>query len=131
MKNYFIGFFRLINPEALIWITGLIILALINVEGSSHFTVCPFNNLGIDFCPGCGLGKSIHYLLNMKIDQSLNAHPLGIFAFAVLSRRIFQLFKESIIKQKTNYKTKTEHNYDQSFTVNALSLRNCTIFRGW
>lgn len=119
MKNYFIGFFRLIHPEALIWITGLIVLALINVEGSSHFTVCPFNNLGIDFCPGCGIGKSIHYLLNMKIEQSLNAHPLGIFAFAVLSRRIFQLIKESIIKQKTYYQTKTEHNYDQSFTVNA------------
>jgi hypothetical protein len=119
MKNYFIGFFRLINPEALIWTTGLIILALINVEGSSHFTVCPFNNLGTDFCPGCGLGKSIHYLLNMKIDQSLSAHPLGIFAFAVLSRRIYQLLKVSISNQKIYHQTKTEHNYDQSFTVNA------------
>ena len=119
MKNYFIGFFRLFHPEALIWTAGLLILAFIKVEGSSHFTVCPFNNLGIDFCPGCGLGKSIHYLLNMKIEQSLNAHPLGIIAFAILIKRIFTLVKGSITNNKNFFLTKTEYYYDQSFTINA------------
>lgn len=109
----------MIHPEAFIWISGILILAFINVEGSSHFTVCPFNNLGIDFCPGCGLGKSIHYLLNMKIEHSLNAHPLGIFASAVLIKRIYQLIKASVINNKQIFLNKTEYNYDQSFTINA------------
>lgn len=119
MKNYFIGFFRLFHPEALVWITGLIILAFIKVDSSSHFTICPFNNLGIEYCPGCGLGKSIHFLLNMNIEQSLKAHPLGLFAFAVLIKRIYQLIRCSFTNNKNFYYKKTEYNYDQSFTINA------------
>lgn len=119
MKNYFIRFFKLFNPEAFIWISGLIVLAIINADSSSHFTICPFKNIGIDFCPGCGLGKSIHYLLHLKIEQSLSAHPLGIFAFAVLMHRIYELIKDSFINQKTTFSTKMEYKYDQSFTTNA------------
>jgi len=119
MKNYFTKFFKFVHPEAFIWITGLIILACINTDGSAHFTVCPFNNLGIEFCPGCGLGRSVHYFLHIQIEQSLHTHPLGIFAFAVLVRRIIDLLKDSLTNQKTFFKTKTEYNYDQSFTINA------------
>jgi hypothetical protein len=119
MKNYFIRFFRRVNPEAVIWLSGLLILALINVDGTSHLTICPFKNLGIDFCPGCGLGKSIHYLLHLEINQSLNAHPLGIFTFAVLARRIYGLIKSSVNNKKTNLSTNMEYKYDQSFTINA------------
>ncbi len=85
----------MVNPEALIWISGILVLALIDVNGSSHFSVCPFKNIGIDFCPGCGLGKSIHYLLSLEIEKSLNTHPLGLFAFTVLVRRIYVLTKSS------------------------------------
>ena len=119
MKNFFGRFFKIFNPEALIWISGLIILAFIKADSSTHFTICPFKNLGIDFCPGCGLGKSIHYLMNLRIQESLNAHPLGIFSFAVLVRRIYELVKVSIINQKTIFSLKTEYKYDQSFTTNA------------
>jgi len=107
-----------LSPEAIIWISGLIILAAINIDNSSHFTICPFRNLGIDFCPGCGLGKSVHYLLHFKIEQSLNAHPLGIFAFAVLVRRIYELTKSSYLNIKIQF-TNQEKLYDQSFTINA------------
>ena len=119
MKNLFERFFKIYNPEALIWISGLIILAFIKADSSPHFTICPFKNLGIDFCPGCGLGKSIHYLLNLKIQESLNTHPLGILAFAVLVRRIYDLVKLSIINYKLILPIKTEYKYDQSFTTNA------------
>ncbi|HKB85793.1 MAG TPA: DUF2752 domain-containing protein [Ignavibacteriaceae bacterium] len=119
MKNYFLRFFRIVNPEALIWISGILLLAFINVGNSSHFTVCPFRNLGIDFCPGCGLGKSIHYFLHLQIEQSLNAHPLGIVAFAVLVRRIYELLRNSFNNQKTFFSPKMEYKYDQSFTTNA------------
>ncbi len=119
MKNYFIRFFRVTNPEAFIWISGILVLAFINVDGSSHFSVCPFKNIGLDFCPGCGLGKSIHYLLSLEIDKSLNAHPLGLFAFAVLLRRIYELLKVPLINSKKLFTTKMEYKYDQSFTTNA------------
>ena len=111
--------FNLINPEALIWISGILVLAFINIDGSSHFSVCPFKNIGIDFCPGCGLGKSIHYLLSFEIDKSLNAHPLGIFAFFVLIRRIYVLLKAPLSNSINLFRTKTEYKYDQSFTTNA------------
>ncbi len=119
MKNYLIRIFSIINPEALIWISGILVLAFLNVDGSSHFSVCPFKNIGIDFCPGCGLGKSIHYLLSFEIEKSLNAHPLGLFAFAVLIRRIYVLLKFTLSNSKKLFTIKTEYKYDQSFTTNA------------
>ena len=119
MKNHFKKLFHFVNPEAAIWICGLIFLAFINTDSSSHFTICPLKNIGIDFCPGCGLGKSIHYLLHLQIENSLNAHPLGIFAFAVLLRRISELIRNTIAYNKKLFLTTREHRYDQSFTVNA------------
>ena len=118
MKNYIIRFFKVINPEALVWISGILALAFINVDSSSHFSVCPFKSIGIDFCPGCGLGKSIHYLLSFEIEKSLNAHPLGLFAFTVLVRRIYDLLAVPLINSKL-FTTKMEYPYDQSFTTDA------------
>jgi hypothetical protein len=119
MKSYFKKFFSIISQEGLIWLSGLIFLALIKVDSSSHFTFCPFKNIGIDFCPGCGLGKSIHYLLHLQIEQSLNAHPLGLFAFAILVHRIYDLLSSSLSSLKIYFSTNREKKYDQSFTTNA------------
>jgi hypothetical protein len=76
--------------EAIVWIGGLIVVALSD-PGVSHFIICPLNNLGFDFCPGCGLGRSIGLLFRGELRESFAAHPLGIFAVIVLSYRIFQL----------------------------------------
>ena len=84
--------------EGLFWISALFLLAVINVDSNSHFTICPFKNLGFDFCPGCGLGKSIHYLLHLEILKSFNAHPLGLFALAVLLHRIYILSSGALKK---------------------------------
>ena len=80
---------RIINIEALIWISALVYLYFINAN--SHFSFCIFKNLGIDFCPGCGLGRSIHYLMHFEVAKSISVHPLGIFALPVLLHRIFVL----------------------------------------
>jgi hypothetical protein len=80
---------KILNLEALIWILGLVYLFF--VDTNSHYSFCIFKNLGIDFCPGCGLGRSIHYLMHFEIVKSVNTHPLGIFAFVVLVNRIFIL----------------------------------------
>lgn len=83
---------RRIPFEAVIWLAALIVLTCY-VPTENHFTLCPLSNLGFDFCPGCGLGHSISLLLHGKIRESFDAHPLGIFAFIVLSFRILQLSK--------------------------------------
>jgi Protein of unknown function (DUF2752) len=81
--------------EGYIWMAALIFLTFINAD-STHFTFCPFHNLGIDFCPGCGLGRSIHYLLHFEFIKSFHAHPLGGFALIIILHRIFTLIKNSI-----------------------------------
>ncbi len=84
---------KIIGVEALIWMAALIFLALTAPVETAHFTICPFSALGIDFCPGCGLGRSVSYVLHGEITNSLSAHPLGIFALIVLFTRIISLIK--------------------------------------
>jgi hypothetical protein len=92
-------FIRNIPFEGLIWISALLLIAVINVDSHSHFTICPLKNLGLDFCPGCGLGRSIHYLFHMEFLKSFNAHPLGVFALVILLYRIY-ILSSGVLKKK-------------------------------
>jgi len=76
--------------EAVTWTLALITLAVYS-PSENHITLCPLANLGFDFCPGCGLGRSIAFLFHGDIRHSFEAHPLGIFAVIVLSFRIVKL----------------------------------------
>lgn len=91
-------FFRNANPEIFIWLFALILFALLPVNTSSHFTICPADNLGIDWCPGCGLGKSISLFFRGDIVHSFSVHPLGIPAVIILSGRVITLLKDSITR---------------------------------
>jgi len=86
---------KLIGLEATIWIFGLVYLVFINDPQSIHFTICPLANLGIDFCPGCGLGNSISYLFQGEMSASIHAHPLGIFALIIITMRIITIIKNN------------------------------------
>jgi hypothetical protein len=79
--------------EALVWVTGLLILALYNPLQGEHMSMCVFNNIGFKFCPGCGLGRSISYFLHGDIMMSFSTHPAGIPAVAIL---VFRIYKSSI-----------------------------------
>jgi hypothetical protein len=83
-----------INIEVLVFSGGLLFLALIN-PSQDHFSVCLFNLAGLDFCPGCGLGRSVSYLLHLNIHESLKTHILGIPAFIIILYRIVYLIKNS------------------------------------
>jgi hypothetical protein len=61
---------RRINLEALVWIVGLLFLALTRPDSGSHGDVA----------------------------RSLQTHPLGIFATVVLVSRIFSLLKDALVK---------------------------------
>ncbi|MGE0770863.1 MAG: DUF2752 domain-containing protein [Cyclobacteriaceae bacterium] len=76
--------------EALVWIAGLGALAIYQ-PGDSHISFCPLANLGFDFCPGCGLGRSVSYGLHGQLVQSWNTHPLGMVAIGVLTYRSFAI----------------------------------------
>ncbi|MTI25174.1 DUF2752 domain-containing protein [Fulvivirga kasyanovii] len=84
------------SPEGIIWLTALIALALLPTESSTHFTLCPLSNLGLDFCPGCGLGRSISLAFQGELTASFATHPLGLFAIIILSYRIITLSFYSI-----------------------------------
>jgi hypothetical protein len=88
-----IRFIKRLPLEAMIWVCGLLALVMYT-PSDGHLTICPFYHLGFDFCPGCGLGRSIAYFFHGEIMDSLKTHPLGIFAVIVLSFRIIQLSKD-------------------------------------
>jgi hypothetical protein len=88
--------------EAIFWLIAFISLAYVNPSEENHFTICPLALAGLDWCPGCGLGRSIAYLFDGQIQNSLDVHPLGIFAVIVISYRIVQLIKFYIKTHGTN-----------------------------
>ncbi|KAB2908356.1 MAG: DUF2752 domain-containing protein [Ignavibacteriales bacterium] len=93
-------FFRSSLFEALIWIGALIYLALYNPVQEASFSFCVLDNLGFEHCPGCGLGRSVSFLLHGDFQASWEAHKLGIFALIVLLFRSGQLIYQHINNQK-------------------------------
>jgi hypothetical protein len=94
IKGAFLEFWH--RKEAVIWIIALVALAFTNPT-NHHYTLCPFHNLGWDFCPGCGIGRSISYLFHLQFERSFLAHPMGIPAVVILVYRIIRvLIKPSI-----------------------------------
>ncbi len=78
--------------EAFLWLGIIVALFIYNPSMDKHMSLCVFNRLGLEFCPGCGLGRSISYLLDGDLRHSLAMHPLGIPAFLILSSRMINLF---------------------------------------
>ena len=85
-------YWKKIPLELMAWIAGLVILMSIH-PAEAHFSICPLAWIGLDFCPGCGLGKSVGYLFRGEVVESFKAHPLGMPAVAILIHRIYQLIK--------------------------------------
>jgi len=99
----------LVSFELLIWVAALILLAMNSVpevDAADHFSLCPLANLGFDWCPGCGLGRSLSHLLHGEVEQSLQMHWFGIPALMVLLYRIFSLSKQELVKRNLIRKEK-------------------------
>ena len=92
-SQLFRKFISSLGFETVVWIGGLFLLAVINNPADVHFTFCPFANLGLDICPGCGLGNSISYLFQGEFRSSFYSHPLGFLAVIILLTRIIHLLK--------------------------------------
>lgn len=99
-------FFRFSNRfpfEIFTWVAALVALKIYTSDSDAHFTVCPLQRAGFDFCPGCGLGRSMAYALDGHFLAAWHVHPLGIFAVIVLLYRVIQL--------TLNYKNLYGQNY--------------------
>lgn len=92
------------NFEGFLWLLALLLLAFMS-PGLDEPSLCAFRWLGIESCPGCGLGHSISAAFHGQIAASFDFHPLGIFAIFILSIRSFTVFKDYFHyqKQKTQY----------------------------
>lgn len=87
--------------ELCFWVVAIVLLASANPT-QHHFMVCPIANLGFNWCPGCGLGRSIMAIFNGDINESLKQHWLGIPALLIILHRIYQLLKQLL--NKKNFK---------------------------
>lgn len=94
--------------EAIIWITAIIALALMSPVDKCY-SLCLFHHLGIDWCPGCGLGHSIAWLFRGEIINSFNAHPLGIPALIVITLRIINIIRKNKQYNYYSYKKSIQH----------------------
>ncbi len=86
--------------ELFFWVVALLGVWAIDLgSDASHFSLCPIDQLGLKWCPGCGLGRSMKLFLTGAIDASLAMHPLGGFALLVVVLRITELIR-NLIKWK-------------------------------
>lgn len=96
MKKSFLNIYNFLAQiplEAFMWAAALVYLFFIDPYKTQHYSLCLFNNLGIDFCPGCGMGRSIAMLYHGDFIHSFQMHPLGLFALVIILARIYKLFK--------------------------------------
>ena len=92
------------NLELFFWVAAMVLLFFME-PSAGHFTLCPIKNLGFSFCPGCGIGHSIHYALHFNFSESFAHHPLGIFAIIIIFSRIIKLFSNLLNLKQYGYKT--------------------------
>ncbi|HQV77593.1 MAG TPA: DUF2752 domain-containing protein [Chitinophagales bacterium] len=78
--------------ELLFLSTSIIYLFFINPY-EKHVSICLFKLIGWEQCIGCGLGKSISFLLHGNIQASLQNHLLGTFVLLMFVYRMYQLIK--------------------------------------
>lgn len=77
--------------EWLAFAGALILMA--SIDPYSYKTSwCLFDLVGIEFCPGEGLGHSIAFLFRGEFTSSLNANLMGPFAVVILTGRILSIW---------------------------------------
>lgn len=89
------SFITRLPREAVIWTLGLVGLAVLGPTLEGHLTFCIPSWLGMDFCWGCGLGRSIGHAARGEFATSWEAHPLGMVTIGVLAGRIISLVYRS------------------------------------
>lgn len=93
-------YYFFLHFEWLALASGLLMMALMDPANSSN-SLCPLDRLGFEFCPGEGLGRSIAYGFRGNLQASLQSHPAGLAAIAIILGRIFTVFRRNRHLNKT------------------------------
>jgi hypothetical protein len=96
IKAFYLKYF-----ELTFWVAALVALGFSDPSLASHYTLCPLKLMGITWCPGCGLGHAIAFLLHGDIRDSFHAHWFGVPALATILYRIYDLLKQRITGRTT------------------------------
>jgi hypothetical protein len=91
------------NFELIFWIAALIALGVSNPAAGPQYSLCPFKAIGITWCPGCGIGHAISWLLHGDLAKSWQAHWLGVPALLIITYRIYVLGRR-LFMGKQEYK---------------------------
>jgi hypothetical protein len=94
--------------EACAWMLALLAPVFIDPVADHHFSLCFFKNIGLSWCPGCGLGHSLAFLYRGDFAASFQAHPLGIATIAILAHRIYILLLKTPSNQPIHEPTINE-----------------------
>lgn len=95
--------FAYIGVEPIIWIAAFVFLAIHDPYTQNEFSICPLKALGFHYCPGCGLGRSISFLLHGDLVSSFQAHIFGIPATIILFSRTVNLLSKTIKQNKPSH----------------------------
>ncbi|MFN0158148.1 MAG: DUF2752 domain-containing protein [Bacteroidota bacterium] len=121
MPKTFGKLYHTIGPEPIIWLLAFLYLAIID-PATSTFSLCPLHTLGFQYCPGCGLGRSISFLLHGNIIASIDAHIVGIPATVILILRVCAViqvgWQRRLILHQTNHQ---RSNHGQHSAIDAQS----------
>lgn len=93
--------------EWFIFLSGLILMGTMDPTIQST-SFCFFDLIGIEFCPGEGLGHSIAWIFRGEFKNALEANLFGPLAVAVLSLRILQVWRDIYINKTTTLKGQTD-----------------------
>jgi hypothetical protein len=88
------------NFELIFWVAAIIALAVTNPSLESQYTLCPLKLMGITWCPGCGIGHAISWLLHGDLAQSWQAHWLGVPALIIITYRIYVLGRRMFVPEQ-------------------------------
>ncbi|MBL0136687.1 MAG: DUF2752 domain-containing protein [Chitinophagaceae bacterium] len=91
------------HTELIGWCIALLCPFFIDPAIQDHFSFCLFHQLGITWCPGCGLGRSMAYLYQGELQLSWQTHWLAIPTLLILIARIVQLLFYSKNNNKPTY----------------------------
>lgn len=107
MKTGLMTIKRLLNKyfflhfEWIVLLSGLLLMVFLDPM-SQDASICLAKRLNFEFCPGCGLGRSIAYLFQGELLTSIQTHPAGIMAVLIIPARIVTIFHRNHIINNTN-----------------------------
>ncbi|MBS1909685.1 MAG: DUF2752 domain-containing protein [Bacteroidetes bacterium] len=81
------------KPELIFWVLALLMLFFIQPGNDAH-SLCVFKFLHFPFCPGCGIGRAIHYAMMLDFSSSWHNHYFGIPALLIILHRIYSLLRK-------------------------------------